>query len=169
MVCRVFLTEWAGASRGGVRPFHQKSTCLTQLTSGPYALQIWSRNTPNFSPNKTFVLRRAEVLNPFFSSCILLFVVSTCILLFSSFRIALEPRGESTRVLRCCCGARARNPRQARGNPESHSQKSEPRNPGPWMLRPPRSCKRPTRKRHFQKSIPDWNVVYSSFKSVRSF
>ena len=24
--------------------FHQKSTCLTQLTLGPYAVQIWSRD-----------------------------------------------------------------------------------------------------------------------------
>ena len=29
---------------GGARPFHQKSTYLTQLTLGPYAVQIWSRN-----------------------------------------------------------------------------------------------------------------------------
>ena len=29
---------------GGVRTFHQKSTCLTQLTFGPYVVQIWSRN-----------------------------------------------------------------------------------------------------------------------------
>ena len=31
---------------GGSRPFHQKSTCLTQLSLGPYLVQIWSRNTP---------------------------------------------------------------------------------------------------------------------------
>ena len=29
---------------GGARPFHQKSTCLTQFTLGPYVLQIWSRD-----------------------------------------------------------------------------------------------------------------------------
>jgi len=28
---------------GGLRPFHQKSTHLTELTSGPYLVQIWSR------------------------------------------------------------------------------------------------------------------------------
>ena len=33
---------------GGVRPFHQKSTCLTQITLGPYVVQIWSR-TPRIS------------------------------------------------------------------------------------------------------------------------
>ena len=33
---------------GGVRPFHQKSACLTQLTGGPYVVQSWSRNTPDF-------------------------------------------------------------------------------------------------------------------------
>ena len=29
---------------GGARPFHQKTTCLTQSTSGPYVVQIWSRH-----------------------------------------------------------------------------------------------------------------------------
>jgi len=29
---------------GGVRPFHQKSTCLKQLTLEPCVVQIWSRN-----------------------------------------------------------------------------------------------------------------------------
>ena len=33
---------------GGVRPFHQKSTCLTNLTFEPCVVQIWSR-TPRFS------------------------------------------------------------------------------------------------------------------------
>ena len=27
-----------GQTHGGVRPFHQKSTCLTQLTSGPHVV-----------------------------------------------------------------------------------------------------------------------------------
>ena len=29
---------------GGLRPFHQKSTCLMQLALGPDVVQIWSRN-----------------------------------------------------------------------------------------------------------------------------
>ena len=29
---------------GGLRPFNQKLTCLTQLTSGPCVVKIWSRN-----------------------------------------------------------------------------------------------------------------------------
>jgi len=29
---------------GGLRTFHQKSTCTTQLTSGPDVVQVWSRN-----------------------------------------------------------------------------------------------------------------------------
>jgi len=37
---------------GGVRPFHQKSTCVTQLTLGPYVVQIWSRHGRNFEPTK---------------------------------------------------------------------------------------------------------------------
>ena len=30
------------------RPFHQKSTCLTQLTLGPYVVKNWSRYARNF-------------------------------------------------------------------------------------------------------------------------
>ena len=45
---------------GGVRPFLQKSTCLTQLTLGPYEVQIWSRNTPESGVNETLVLHRVE-------------------------------------------------------------------------------------------------------------
>ena len=41
---------------GGVRPFHQKSTCLTQLTLGPCVVQIWSHITPESGPNETLVL-----------------------------------------------------------------------------------------------------------------
>ena len=32
---------------GGVRPFHQKSTCPKQLTLGPCVVQIWSRAPRN--------------------------------------------------------------------------------------------------------------------------
>ena len=35
---------------GGVRPFHQKSTCLKQLTVGPYVKQIWARYGGNPPP-----------------------------------------------------------------------------------------------------------------------
>ena len=35
-----------GTQNGGIRPVHQKSTCLTQLSSGSYVVQIWSRSTP---------------------------------------------------------------------------------------------------------------------------
>ena len=47
-------------SHGGVRPFHQKSACLTQLTLGLYAVRIWSRNTPESGPNKTFVRHHVD-------------------------------------------------------------------------------------------------------------
>jgi len=30
---------------GRVRPFHQKSNCLTQLTFGQNVVQVWSRDT----------------------------------------------------------------------------------------------------------------------------
>ena len=38
--------------RGGVRPLNQTSTCLTQLTLGPYVVQIWSRDAPNWEGTK---------------------------------------------------------------------------------------------------------------------
>ena len=37
---------------GGVRPLHQKSTCLTQSTLGPDVLQIWSRYGQNLDRTK---------------------------------------------------------------------------------------------------------------------
>ena len=45
---------------GGLRPFHQKSTCLTQLTFGACVLQIWSRNTPESAVDETFVSHRGD-------------------------------------------------------------------------------------------------------------
>ena len=41
---------------GGVRPFHQKSTCLTRLTFWPNVVRIRSRITPESGPNKTLAL-----------------------------------------------------------------------------------------------------------------
>ena len=46
---------------GGLRPFHQKSTYITRLTSGLYVVRIWSRG--GHAPliiegTKTFVLHR---------------------------------------------------------------------------------------------------------------
>ena len=46
---------------GGVRPFHQMSTCLTQLTLGPYVVQTWSRNTPECGVNEMLVLHQVWV------------------------------------------------------------------------------------------------------------
>jgi len=43
---------------GGVRPFHQKSICLTQSTLGPYVVHIWSRNTLELRGDETFELHR---------------------------------------------------------------------------------------------------------------
>ena len=39
-------------THGGVRPFHQTSTCLTQLTGGPCVVQIWLRAVRNVEPAK---------------------------------------------------------------------------------------------------------------------
>ena len=50
-----------GQPHGGVRPFHQKSNCLTQSTLGPYVVYIWSRNTPEYGASKTLVLHRVDV------------------------------------------------------------------------------------------------------------
>ena len=38
---------------GGVRLFHQKSTCLKQLTLGTHVLQIWSRYVQNYEPTRS--------------------------------------------------------------------------------------------------------------------
>ena len=46
---------------GGVRPFHQKSTCLSQLNLGPHVGQIWSRNAPESGPKEILGLRRAQM------------------------------------------------------------------------------------------------------------
>ena len=45
--------------QGRLRWFHQKSTCLIQLPSGPDVVQIWSHNTANFGPNETCSLYAA--------------------------------------------------------------------------------------------------------------
>jgi len=45
---------------GGVHPFHQKSTCSTQLTLGPYVGQIWSRNSLELRGGETFVAHRVD-------------------------------------------------------------------------------------------------------------
>ena len=46
------------APHDGVRPFYQKSTCLTLSTEGPNVVQIWSRDTLESGSNKTLVLHR---------------------------------------------------------------------------------------------------------------
>ena len=51
---------WFRVPNGGVRPFHQKSTCITQFTLGPNVAQMWSRNTPKTSPNETHEAHREE-------------------------------------------------------------------------------------------------------------
>ena len=48
------------APHGGVRPFHQKWTCLTRLTLGTFLVQIWSRNTPEYGVSKTLALHRVD-------------------------------------------------------------------------------------------------------------
>ena len=47
-------------SHGGVRPLHQKPTCLMQLTLGPHAVHIWSRNPLELKGNETRVLHRVS-------------------------------------------------------------------------------------------------------------
>jgi hypothetical protein len=48
-------------SHGGRRPFHQKSTCTTQLILWPYVMQIWSRNTLDSRGHETLVPNRVDV------------------------------------------------------------------------------------------------------------
>jgi len=52
MQAQVRVTGERTLPHGGVRPFHQKSTCLTQLTLGRYVVQIWSRYARNLEPTK---------------------------------------------------------------------------------------------------------------------
>ena len=44
---------------GGLRPFHQKSTCITQSTFGPCVVQIWSRTSLELRGDETLVVHRA--------------------------------------------------------------------------------------------------------------
>jgi len=53
-----FTQREQGVPHGGLRPFHQWSNCITQLTLGPYVVQIWSHNTLKFWGNKPRVLHR---------------------------------------------------------------------------------------------------------------
>ena len=46
--------------RSGVRPCHQKSTRNTQLTSGPYVPETWSRDTLKCWGSETHVLHRVD-------------------------------------------------------------------------------------------------------------
>ena len=43
---------------GGVRPFDQKSTCLTRLNLRPYVVQMWSRYIPESGRSETLVVHR---------------------------------------------------------------------------------------------------------------
>ena len=50
MLCLSLATRWSTTR-------HRKSTCITQLTLGPYAVQSWSRNALESGPKETRVLR----------------------------------------------------------------------------------------------------------------
>jgi len=42
-------------------PFIESQLASTQLTLGPYAVHVWSRNTPESGPNETCVVHRVGV------------------------------------------------------------------------------------------------------------
>jgi len=48
---------------GGVPPFHQKSTCISQLFSGPYVVEIWPLDTLKNRGNETLELHTVDVFN----------------------------------------------------------------------------------------------------------
>ena len=52
IACSLSARQRLTLPHGELRPFHQKSTCLTQLTLGPYVMQIWPRNTPESGVNE---------------------------------------------------------------------------------------------------------------------
>jgi len=83
-----------GLPHGGVRPSHQKSTGLTQLTLGPYVVQIWSRNT--LKQAGRFVIRaegKRLVVRHIFTPEAELHLTATSAVPFFFF-ITLEPRVE---------------------------------------------------------------------------
>ena len=45
-------TESGQGPRGEVRLFHQKSTCIMQITSGPQVVQILAQQPPNFEATR---------------------------------------------------------------------------------------------------------------------
>ena len=55
--CGCYIQQTTSSSRysprphGGVRPFHQKSTCIMQIMSGPSVVHIWSSNVK--TPERT--------------------------------------------------------------------------------------------------------------------
>ena len=68
--------EGPKGAHGGVRPFHQKSTCLTQLTLGPYVVQNWSSYGRKFDPTKPSYstvrgFRSKDLKKGLFCGCIL--------------------------------------------------------------------------------------------------
>ena len=52
--------DMLGLNRGGVQPFHQKSTCITQWTPGRYLAHIWSRYDKKIDPTKPAYHSRLE-------------------------------------------------------------------------------------------------------------
>jgi len=49
-----------GPPHDEVRPVHQKSTCITQVTFGAYVVQIWSRNPQNVRQPSNFTKREVQ-------------------------------------------------------------------------------------------------------------
>jgi predicted outer membrane repeat protein len=58
--CVIQVSFHLSVPRGGVRPFHPKSTCLSQLNWWPNLKQICSRSIPNYA-DKTLVATRVDI------------------------------------------------------------------------------------------------------------
>ena len=74
--CRVDESVPHTQPHGRARPFHEKSTCLTQSPSGPYVVQIWSCET--FVPH-----RMACQFDKTATRAVVLFVISSSLLFLS--------------------------------------------------------------------------------------
>ena len=58
--CRPFLEPNRPCPHDGVRPFHQKSTCITQLTFGLFRNRNWFQLGSEFPPDETLVAHRVD-------------------------------------------------------------------------------------------------------------
>ena len=126
---------------GGLRPFHQKSTCIMQLTLGLYDVQIWShggRVPLRIERNETRVLHRVVVLyisctpvmnppvtgtNRYLKRCVLKQHVKIRTYLASSGSQKLSQRSTTLGWIINFADQGGSVPRRAQGGKKAHNQR----------------------------------------------